>query len=538
MKPIILKQLFLSILERRDENTMWSGFMTVISGKSNRFVLVKELQDRNIYLCSKGEEHIFIMLDHTMYGKCEMANEYIGTESSSPYYHSSMSRRKSPVYELASYMETFSEHCGIGTDNISGLLLTDSNIVNSVDMERGWKRLGIKVRMSLEKVTENLRKIYCDDVVPASDLASFLDAFKDVEPSYNRKKYNSMFAEETEGEGWAGVTDNDYESLPKRVDIKKWVEDDPDFYDEYPGGNKVLSIPKVEVYRRESNPRRALMKLTGLQEVKNKIEQLSMFASYNALMAPLTLSSLQEINLHATFLGGVGCGKTTVCRLYASLLYDIGLLSTGQVVLADRSSFIDKYWGSAEIAVNKILKLAQGGVLFIDEAYLLATTDDKDPGRIVIQMLMDTLADQNNRDIAIVLAGYPDKMEELFSINPGLTSRFPNVFTFVDFNLSELNSIAKGNFERFGYNLTDEAEIQLEKCIKEAYDSRNPETWGNAREMMNLFEETLLLHAQRCMAEGVTSEDIDILITIQPEDIPIPNVKDAKVFRTQKIGFR
>ena len=539
MKPISLKQLFLSILERRDEDTMWSGFMTVISGKSSRLVLVKELQDRHIYLCSKGEEHVFIMLDHAMNDKCEMANEHIGEGCSYPCYHTSASRRKSPVYELVSYMEAFSEHCEVAKDKIAGLLLTDSNIVNSVDMERGWRRLNVKVRMSLENLTENLRKISCDDIVLSSDVASFLESVSDAEPSsYDRKKYNSKFVEETDGEGRSVISDEEFESPPKRVDIRKWVEDDPDFYDEYPGGKKVLSIPKVEVYRRESNPRRALMELTGLEEVKRKIEELSTFACYNALMAPLTLSSSQDINLHAIFTGSVGCGKTTVARLYASLLYDIGLLSTGQVVIADRSSFIDKYWGHAESVVGKILKLAQGGVLFIDEAYLLATNDDKDPGRIVIQMLLDILADDKNRDIAIVLAGYPDKMHELLSVNPGLTSRFPNVFTFADFNVSELRTIACAKFEKMGYNLGDEAEAQLENCIKDLYNNRDPETWGNAREMENLYQAVILRHAQRCMAEGVTSEDIDVLITIEPEDIPVPNVENARILRPQKIGFR
>lgn len=535
MKPISLKQLFLSILERRDEDAMWSGFMTVICAKSNRLVQVKELQDKSIFLCSRGEEYIFIMLDYGMCGKCEMANEYIGTDSFSPYYHTSMSRRKSPVYELASYMATFSEQCHIAKDRIAGLLLTDSNIVNSEDMKYMWKRLDVMVRMSLLGVKETLRKISCDAAPASAAVTSFLDEIQDTEPSYDKKWYNSVIAGEA---GGMLDSDEEYEFMSKRVDVKKWVEDDPDFYDEYPGEKKVLSIPKVEVYRRESNPRSILMGLTGLNEVKDKMEQLSTFAYYNALMAPLTLSSTQDICLHAIFTGGVGCGKTTVARLYASLLFDVGLLSTGHVVIADRASFIDKYWGTAERTVNKILKLAQGGVLFIDEAYLLSSSDERDPGRVVIQMLLDILADQSNRDIAIVLAGYPDEMQELLSINPGLTSRFPNVFSFADFNLQELNSIAKANFEKYGYNLTDEAEVQLEKCIKEAYDRRDPQTWGNAREMHNLYEAVILQHAQRCVAEGFTLEDVDHLITIEPEDITIPNIENITITRTQKIGFR
>lgn len=533
MKPISLKQLFLKILERKDEDTMWSAFRTLTSGKTNTFIVLKELEDRIIYVCKKDDEYVFIMLDHSMCGKGEIANEDVWNDELYPTYNTSTLRRISPVYELYSYMSAFGQHSNLPISKFIGLLLSDSNIVNSKDMSDGWRNLHVFVKDRLQSVKINMQRLVSDDDLPSSDIVSFRDTIQANTPLYDVEKYYSIFKEEYDDE----ILETDYDSLPKRVDVAAWVEDDPDFYEVLPGGKKVLSIPKVEVYSRESNPYHTLMNLIGLTEVKKKIRQFDALASYNVLMSNLTLST-QNLNLHALFVGGVGVGKTTVARLYSSLLYHLGLLSIGQVVIADRSTFVDKYWGAAEHTVSKVLKLAQGGVLFIDEAYLMASGDEKDPGRIVIQMLLNVLADQTNRDIAIVFAGYPDKMQELLSINPGLASRFPNIYSFCEFTIPELTSIAKVCFDRVGYKLTDETVKKLEENIKVAYDCRKTDTWGNAREMQNLYEATILRHAERCMAEGVTSKDVEILITITPEDIATPNHNTPPKPHSPKIGFK
>lgn len=529
-----LRQVFLSILGRKDEATMWSAFRTLISGKSNSFIMLKELEERNIYVCKKGEEHIFIMLDHHSSDGGEMANEDACIDTAYPHYHTSMSTRISPVYELYSYMIAFSKHSDIPMAMVAGLLLTDSRIVNAEDMTEGWKNLHISVRDKLHSVKINMQRLCSNDDLPSSDIASFQNTVQENIPYYDVERYSSLFKEEYEDDNWI----TDYDSLPERINIAAWVEDDPDFYDLLPGGKKVLSIPKVEVYRRRIDPEHSLMELIGLADVKQKIHRFGAFASYNTLMSNLNLST-QGINAHALFVGGVGVGKTTVAKLYASLLYNCGLLSTGQVVVADRSTFVDKYWGHAERTLSKILKLATGGVLLIDEAYLLnPSSDDRDPGRVVIQMLLEVLADQKSRDIAIVLAGYHDKIMELLALNPGLESRFPNVYHFEDFNLKELNSIAVSTFEKGGYNLTDEARCQLEKSIRSAYEKRNTDTWGNAREMHNIYEATILKHAERCMAKGITAKDVEILITIEPDDIATPYLSKTSITRLSKIGFK
>lgn len=106
------------------------------------------------------------------------------------------------------------------------------------------------------------------------------------------------------------------------------------------------------------------------------------------------------------------------------------------------------------------MKRAQGGILFIDEAYSLYKPEDpKDPGINVLETLLTALADESNRDWMLLLAGYPAPMKGLLSCNPGLDSRIPetNRYYFDDYSVDELMQIADLYCKRKCYQLTTEA---------------------------------------------------------------------------------
>ena len=107
--------------------------------------------------------------------------------------------------------------------------------------------------------------------------------------------------------------------------------------------------------------------------------------------------------------------------------------------------------------MRQVLEMAKGGVLMIDEAYLLNGKHDNDPGKLVIQLLMNILADETQRDIAVVLCGYKTQMLKLLDMNPGLQSRFPNRFEFQDFTIDELLEITQRRVRCFDYQFTTTA---------------------------------------------------------------------------------
>jgi hypothetical protein len=181
--------------------------------------------------------------------------------------------------------------------------------------------------------------------------------------------------------------------------------------------------------------------------------------------------------------------------------------------------------------VRQAIKEAQGGVLMIDEAYQLNSDNPWDPGRLVIPLLMELLSDESQRDIAVVLCGYKDEMKRLIELNPGLNSRFPNVYEFKDFTIEELLEITRRRVAEYGYEFTKAAWRKYRTIIEEAYEVRDAKTWGNARFVANLLEKTYLNHAMRCMKKG--NLDRRHLMQITPADVQPIEVAKPK----PRIGF-
>jgi hypothetical protein len=181
--------------------------------------------------------------------------------------------------------------------------------------------------------------------------------------------------------------------------------------------------------------------------------------------------------------------------------------------------------------MRQVLEMAKGGVLMVDEAYLLNGRNDNDPGKLVIQLLMNILADETQRDLAIVLCGYKEPMMKLLDINPGLQSRFPNKFEFSDFTVDELQEITQRRIKDYNYQFTAAAWEKYSDILAQAYQMRNPDTWGNARFIGNLLERIYIQHASRCVKQQ--PKDKEELLMLTAEDVvPIELPRQ----RT-KIGF-
>ena len=95
---------------------------------------------------------------------------------------------------------------------------------------------------------------------------------------------------------------------------------------------------------------------------------------------------------------------------------------------------------------------ADQGVLLIDEAYSLVRGGERDFGREAIDAIVKLIEDRRDR-IVVVMAGYPDEMEELIASNPGLRSRFPKVIHFPDYTTDELLAIMDTLGDKGGYRL-------------------------------------------------------------------------------------
>jgi stage V sporulation protein K len=196
------------------------------------------------------------------------------------------------------------------------------------------------------------------------------------------------------------------------------------------------------------------------------------------------------------------------------MLREIGILQKGHTVEAERADLVAQYIGQTAQKTREVIKQAQGGLLFIDEAYSLARGGERDFGKEAIDTLVKAMEDQRD-SFVVVLAGYPEPMRHFLAANPGLRSRFPITVDFPDYSDIELYKIALGMLEKREYTLTARAQQELIRQIRRLRQG-DPATFGNARSVRNLVELAIRRQAVRLVGKRELTKDE--LTVISPAD--------------------
>ena len=254
--------------------------------------------------------------------------------------------------------------------------------------------------------------------------------------------------------------------------------------------------------------------LVGLDDVKKDIKNLMNLVKVRRLRRENGLP-IPPMSLHMVFMGNPGTGKTTVARIISGLYAAIGVLEKGQLIEVDRSGLVAGYVGQTALKTQEVIKSALGGVLFIDEAYSLASGGENDFGREAIETILKAMEDHRD-ELIVVVAGYDGPMEKFINSNPGLQSRFNKYFYFPDYNGEQLLYIFKGQCKKNGYTLTEEAEAEAKAMFEELYENRG-ENFGNGRDVRNVFEDTVVRQSNRVAALDAPTKDD--LMQFLPEDL-------------------
>jgi hypothetical protein len=260
-----------------------------------------------------------------------------------------------------------------------------------------------------------------------------------------------------------------------------------------------------------------LHQMVGLQNVKQDVLELVNFVKVQSMRTQRGLEAA-PISRHLVFYGNPGTGKTAVARLIAKIYRALGILSTGHLIEVDRAGLVAGYLGQTAIKVKTVVDSAIGGVLFIDEAYTLVADDRDSFGQEAIDTLLKMMED-NRDNLVVIVAGYPGKMANFINSNPGLRSRFNRYLNFDDYTPEELVSIFGQFTAKSGYRLESAAEQMLQGLFELLYNERN-ESFGNARDVRNLFERAITNQASRIVSIPNIDINDDALLEIIAADIP------------------
>ena len=375
------------------------------------------------------------------------------------------------------------ERLGSENQNIIVLIYTDADMANIYEVRQ----------VSAEKKDANIINIPCPNAVELKNMLMYMKI------NYGLKFRLSELTE------LAVALHQALQLSEQPVRIKE-------LYTRLRGFGAEKALDKDNCYevfgkKKPESAKEQLTNLIGMDSVKKTLSEYETAEKSPLSAVPyLTASRLQpdlknpvekKEMVHTVITGPAGTGKTTVAELLGQLFFEMGYLESGHVVKADRSKLVGSHVGETAILVRQKVEEALGGVLFIDEAYSLKREENS--GNDFGQEAIDTLCklmDEYKGRVVVVAAGYQDEMDTFIKANPGLASRFTMKLNIEPYTSSEMVEILKLHAQKSKFRFSGELEKQLPDFCENWVNTADPESWGNAREAVNLINQMVRTYSK------------------------------------------
>jgi SpoVK/Ycf46/Vps4 family AAA+-type ATPase len=277
--------------------------------------------------------------------------------------------------------------------------------------------------------------------------------------------------------------------------------------------------------------------LKSLHNIKDELIELNNMIGMETLKKSVLEQLVyfsQELHLgdnisdfkHTVIYGPPGTGKTEIAKIVGKMYSKLGILKNKIFKKVTRSDLVAGYLGQTAIKTNKVITEALGGVLFIDEAYSLASKQDNDIySKECIDTLCEALSDHKN-DLMVIIAGYEDELNDtFFRINRGMESRFIWRFKIDEYSSKELMSIFKKKVRE------QEWAFENEDSIKEKwFNEKKSKFKGYGRDMELLLLYVKIAHGKRIYGK---SKDLRKKITLDDMNNGFETFEKNKNIKTE-----
>ena len=398
-------------------------------------------------------------------------------------------------------------------------------IVNNIVIPSGVDTKRVKVEMRAYAIGSNLDNLDYLKIHLMEELESVLplEGLYQVDNSTEARVLTPMaetFWRRKYGKGsesgCAKDIDLTLEDCADMAGIIEFVGIDLGFEGEEGDDDDLPEVTDIEVVESEDKEKaigleaeEKLSAMRGLGNVKAVLRRFIATRELSKLREEKGLAPLAG-SMHMCFMGNPGTAKTTVARLLADILAGRGLIKNRKVIECGRADVVGKYIGHTACLVKKKFDEADGGILFIDEAYALASDPDdhRDFGYEAVATIVQEMENRRGR-VMVIFAGYAREMEQFLMMNPGMPSRIAEKVYFDDYSPMELMGILK--------DMAAEKDLTLSKgaiaaAAEKLADAVKAPAFGNGRYVRSLLEKATGNMACRVMDKNRhTERDLKVL---------------------------
>jgi SpoVK/Ycf46/Vps4 family AAA+-type ATPase len=283
--------------------------------------------------------------------------------------------------------------------------------------------------------------------------------------------------------------------------------------DSYPDNKDTKYNINMKALHKIKEPLTDLNNMIGMKNLKENIVDQILFYIQNLHKQPDNNTKTNTDFMHTVIYGPPGTGKTEIAKIMGQIFAKIGILKKGTFKKVTRSDLIAGYLGQTAIKTNDVIKECLGGVLFIDEAYSLGSSEKRDSfSKECIDTLCEALSDHKD-NLMVIIAGYENELTEcFFNNNQGLNSRFTWRFKTDDYSAEDLYNIFTKKVKNAGWDFLDGGETNITVKWFEKNKSSFP-FYG--RDIETLFAKVKIAHSRRvfCLDEEfktkITIKDMD-----------------------------